>query len=148
MKKVLRSTTFGPPPTYTSFTVVVEQSSLRFPAEEVGEPAEGVAFTVNDIFEVEDDWDLESCTLMGVDRALWRAEDERNMAIMYHYYVSVFGTLKDGGVIISDKPMPLTEEQILYVWGQLVKISEYRNFGFYAFTSEGVPVTRNNRLES
>lgn len=135
--KVLRATRYAPD--LNAITMVIREPDATMPLEEVG--GEEFGFLISDIFEMDEGTSTETCTLMAHDRMLWRAEDERNMALLYYWTFAQFRILKPGGVVISTEPAPLTEEQIRYVWKQLANLDECDDYRFTTLTAEGVRIT-------
>lgn len=134
--KVLRVTRFAPD--LSSITMVFRQQDAIMPLEEIG--GEEFGFTITDIFDMEDG-ETELAAHMANDRMLWRAEDERNMALLYYWTFAQFRILKPGGMVLSTEPAPLTEEQIRYVWKQLANLDECDGYRFTTLTSEGVRIS-------
>jgi hypothetical protein len=134
--KVLRASRFAPD--LSSVSVIVREPDAVMPLEEIG--GEEFGFLVTDIFEMDGEPSIEIATHMAEDRRLWRAEDERNMALLYYWTFAQFPLLVKGGTVISTEPAPLTEEQIRYVWNQLANLDEYNDYSFTTLTFEGVRI--------
>lgn len=65
---------------------------------------------------------------------------------MYDWIHGHFKLTKDGGTILSNKPAPLSEQQMRTVWGLLEKLADYRDFKFVAVTQDEKVIT--NKEES
>ncbi len=65
---------------------------------------------------------------------------------MYDWVRGHFKVVKDGGTIVSDKPAPLSEQQMRAVWDLLEKHDDYRDFKFVAVTQDDKVIT--NKEES
>lgn len=134
--KILRATRFAPD--LSSVSIIMREPDAVMPLEEIG--GEEFGFLITDIFEMDGEPSTEIATHMAEDRRLWRAEDERNMALLYYWTFAQFPLLTKGGMVASTEPAPLSEEQIRYVWNQLATLDEYRDFYFTTLTFEGVRI--------
>jgi hypothetical protein len=65
---------------------------------------------------------------------------------MYDWIHGHFKVAKDGGTIVSNKPAPLSEQQMRTVWDLLEQLDDYRNFKFIAVTQDDKVIT--NKEES
>lgn len=139
--KVLRATTY--PPDLNPLHVVLRECDITVPLEEVG--GEEFGFMISDIFTIDGEPEIPSATVVALNR--WGAckDAERNQAIMYYWTFAQFRVMVSGGVIISNKPAPLTEEQMRAVWVQLAKLPEYDNYRFTAVTKDGETITYPER---
>lgn len=143
--KILRATTY--PPNFEPLHVVTREIDMSVPLEEVG--GEEFGFLITDIFSMDGEPNIPQATVVALNR--WGAckETERDQALLFYWTLGQFSILKDGGVVLSDKPMPLTEAQIRYVWKQLAKLDGYRDFDFLAIPKDGAtPITFKSRPES
>jgi hypothetical protein len=131
--KILRATTY--PPDLNPMTIVVRECDVTVPLEEVG--GEEFGFLVTDIFSLDGKPNIAHATMIAGNRQGACKDTERNQAILFYWTLAQFKLLKDGGKVLSDKPMPLTAEQIRYVWKQLAKLEQYRDFDFLAIPSDG-----------
>lgn len=131
--KILRATTY--PPSFTPLTVVVRECDVSVPLEEVG--GEEFGFLITDIFELDGEPDIMYATMIAGNRQGAMKDRERNQALLFYWTLDQFRILKDGGSVVSDKPMPLKADEIRQVWKQLAKLDEYRDFDFLAIPSDG-----------
>jgi hypothetical protein len=82
-------------------------------------------FFTHEMFEAP----VDDIVLAGVEcarRAEAAYDDERNMAIAYFWYANTCRMVHPDGQIISDKPAPLTREQVAWVFRSLAHHPYYK----------------------
>jgi hypothetical protein len=137
--RIMRASTF-PPDSLEPITVVMRECDVSMPFEEIA--ADEFGFTYTDIFEVDGEPGIYEATLAAANRVSEEEmHDEKNMAVMYYWLWAQFRTLNKGGIIFSDKPAPLTVEQIHYVHRQLRRLPDYDGYTFMTFDKDGTSVT-------
>lgn len=136
--KWLRATMWKPD--LTTMTVIVSAADVTVPLEEIGHPDGADMLTVDDIFELESD-DLAYATQVAGRRAHIAKDDERNMAILYYWLVGHMRIVKEGGVLGTEKPAPLSTDAIKVVFRQLMEHPQYRGFTLQATSNDGTPIS-------
>ena len=143
--KILRATTYTPE--LKPLHIITREADISVPLEEVG--GEEFGFLVTDIYSMDGEPTIPAATVVALNRWGARKDTERDQALLFYWTLGQFQILNDGGMLLSDKPMPLTEDEIRYVWRQLAKLDGYRNFDFLAIPKDGdTPITFKSRLES
>jgi hypothetical protein len=136
--KVMRVSTY-PPDSLEPITIVMRQCDAAMPLEEIALDEFGFSFM--DIFEMDGEPGIPEATFEAARRAEGNFDDERNMAIMYYWLWGQFRILKPGAIVLSDRPAPLSVEQIHYVHRQLRRLPDYDGYTFTTFAQDGTPVT-------
>lgn len=98
------------------------------------------ALVVVEIFSM-----LNGSTQEAAFEALQRAhgykETEQHMALLYHWSVRQFELLNAGGKLLMDRPAPLSESNIRYVFAQLSMRNDYRDFTIVGIANDKKIVT-------
>lgn len=81
------------------------------------------ALVLHDLFEVDRGTNIRSATMQAVERI--DAEQEGNMAVLYHYNGQWLGNVSSGGVLTATRPAPLTPDEIEVVFDQLKSHPNY-----------------------
>jgi hypothetical protein len=96
-------------------------------------------FFTHEMFDAPVD-DIITATAECVRRAEEAHEDERNMAIAYFWYASALRVTRPEGRVISDKPAPLTREQMAWVFRSLAYHEHYKGQDIYVPLQDGTAI--------
>lgn len=126
-------------PVHDPLTVVVLEGSTTDTLESVREgmkrvpDQQGKIFVGSDILEVGDADELRASQLamegMDYDR-------EQNQAIMFFWVVTTLPAISEGGIIMSDKPAPLSTHEMAEVYEQVALSPFYKKQSFLAFNEQ------------
>jgi hypothetical protein len=84
--------------------------------------------------------DIITATAECVRRAEEAREDERNMAIAYFWYANALRVTRPEGCVISNKPAPLTREQMAWVFRSLAYHENYKGQDIYVPLQDGTAI--------
>lgn len=73
-----------------------------------------------------------------------RGDQERNMAILYHYDADCLRVLREGGILAATKPAPLAREDVAWVMRHLARHPDYRGQSVVVPIEDGTTVTMKN----
>ena len=135
--RAMRSTLY--PPSLEGMTIVVRERDMAMPLEEIA--ADEFGFTIMDIFEVPDDYDIMQTTEVAFERFKPLVDDEKNMAIMFYWSFAKFEIVAKNGVLMNTELAPLSPEQVEYVHKALKRLDEYDGFIFITPANDGTLVT-------
>jgi hypothetical protein len=99
----------------------------------------GEGFFTHEMFEAP----VDDIVLAGVEcarRAEAAYDDERNMAIAYYWYASTCRVVQPDGQVISDKPAPLTREQVAWVFRSLARHPNYKGQRIHVPLQDGTSI--------
>lgn len=108
-------------------TLATTESDLKVTPIEMIEQllGTGAGFFTYEMFAAPVD-DIALASAECARRAAEAHQDERNMAIAYLWYATACKATKPDGKVISDKPAPLTREQVAWVFRSLSYHPDYR----------------------
>lgn len=85
--------------------------------------------------------EIVSATVECAQRAEAAYDDERNMAIAYFWYANACKMTHPHGQVISDKPAPLTREQMAWVFRSLAHHPDYKGQRIFVPLQDGTAIT-------
>lgn len=143
--RVIRTTIFPPPGAGSPVTAVVAEPSLTVSIEEFQKQMRGAGtFILFDVFESQrDPYDIPGLTLDANERLTDEAK-QRDLHLATHYYwtASRFRILAPGGVVASDRPAPLTADELRVSMEQLAIHPDYdQSMSVLAISKDGKLVT-------
>lgn len=147
--RVLRSTVFADaysPPVMT----VIRDSDTRDTLEDAR--AQLLAelpqlLMIFEIFEMEDA-EAPEATLEALRRSQPRQETEKHMAMLYYWLANLFPSGRPGAFIGMDKPAPMSEDDMRYIFELLSKHPDYRDYTILGLSQDSKVVTlRDGRLD-
>lgn len=95
------------------------------------------AYVSTEIFEMEDG-DEVAATLEAGKGTRAAEQTERHQSVMYYWAVQhQFPLLKEGAIMMSDQPAPLTSPQIHEVFEQLTRHPDYKGYGWVIPDKDG-----------
>lgn len=136
--KWLRTTIWKPD--LTTVSVVVRAADVTVPLEEISRDTGQEMLSIDDIFELESE-DVAYGTMVAGRRALIEKDTERNMAILYYWLVGHMALVKDGGVLGTSKPAPLSTDAVRLVFRQLMEHPHYKGFTLQATSNDGTQIS-------
>jgi hypothetical protein len=96
-------------------------------------------FFTHEMFEAPVD-DIILATAECARRAEQAYDDERNMAIAYFWYANAFRMTVPDGQVISDKPAPLSREQMAWVFRSLAYHPHYKGQRIHVPLQDGTTI--------
>lgn len=137
---VLRCTLFTSPDDRLT-TVVREHDVVSF--GEVLGARQPDTFLAHDVFEMPDA-DIRAATKQAMERMPATDTIERNMALSFFWNAQYLTTVRQGGVLMNDRPAPLTAGEIRQVLIQLALHPHYNKQTVVCVSEDGTTVTLSN----
>lgn len=125
--------------------IVLRTQDMTIPPEEIADTPG--ALVINDTWEM-DDGELESAIAYAIIRAGQRERIEGDMATLYHWTAATFNVVKAGGTVVTQRPAPLSRDDIVTVLSQLCDHPQYDNHRIYVVSDvDGAAVsTKEGRV--
>lgn len=106
--------------------IVMRAQDMTMPPEEVGRPDGVPGLIIHDTWEMPDG-ELEAAIAEAMMRADKREEAETHMATLYFWTAAWLTRMKEGAPIMTEKPNPLTRDDLVTVLQQLADHPDYNH---------------------
>lgn len=138
--RILRSTMYAPD--LTPITTVVRDSDMIDTLESVRESVKTPGyFCTFEIFDVPEDMEIETVTMVAMERLTALGEAPRNQAIQFYWATMQFQLVSDDGAVIMPEPAPLSTDQVVEVFQQIPDHPDYKRQTLVASSMEGEVIT-------
>lgn len=137
--RILRLSHYPVPPYHGGkpMTVILREPDLGV---EVAEAIAGAMFpgalTLHEVFEIPGTPSIAQATTEAMRRMEPMADDEINMAILYHWDAQALSTCTASGVVMNPDPAPLSRNRIRQVLMQLAQHPNYQDGQTVVVTSD------------
>lgn len=130
--RVLRSSAFVTPgaPTTTVVRDCDTEDTLEGAREYLNRQQPEI-YIHHDLYEVPGEITVTQATLGAMQRS--KPEEEQDCALMFYWVKGSLARVKDGGILMSDIPAPLSAEQMVYVHSRIKHTAHYRDQHIIAF---------------